>query len=348
MGVFTSTYLLLRESRLLLHQKEKKVFFIFPSEKNPNKTAKMSSSKGAGKEAASNTMEAIRKKMQQMKKEKEESVDRAEQAEERMKELQGNLKERDDEINSLNKKIQQVENDLDTTTENLSTANTNLESANKQVQESEAEVSALQRRCQLGEEDLERSEERLGIASEKLEEASKAADESERSESDSEPERDKEYPRLYLDESTDENTKTDRLTPPDSLSPDPSTTTTTTRRPSVVLDTIQEESFTEKGLLLYPLMLEASRCLAMLEVDLERAEQRADDAEAKIQELEEELKVVGNNMKSLEVSEAEALSREESYEETIRDLSTRFKDAEARAAEGERQTGKLQKECDKL
>ena len=46
-----------------------------------------------GKEAASNTMEAIRKKMQQMKKEKEESVDRAEQAEERMKELQGNLKE---------------------------------------------------------------------------------------------------------------------------------------------------------------------------------------------------------------------------------------------------------------
>jgi len=124
-------------------------------------------------------MEAIRKKMQQMKKEKEESVDRAEQAEERMKELQGNLKERDDEINSLNKKIQQVENDLDTTTENLSTANTNLESANKQVQESEAEVSALQRRCQLVEEDLERSEERLGIASEKLEEASKAADESE-------------------------------------------------------------------------------------------------------------------------------------------------------------------------
>merc|ERR1712228_967014 len=52
--------------------------------------------------------------------------DRAEQAEERMKELQGNLKERDDEINSLNKKIQQVENDLDTTTENLSTANTNF------------------------------------------------------------------------------------------------------------------------------------------------------------------------------------------------------------------------------
>jgi len=253
--------------------------------------------------------------------------------------------------NQVKKKINELRDELDKTKELLEKANQVAEDEKKAREQSEAEVSALQRRCQLVEEDLERSEERLGIASEKLEEASKAADESERWESDSEPERDKEYPQLNIDESTDESTKTDRLTPPDSLSPDPSTTTTTittTRRHSVVLDTIKEESFTEKGLLLYPLMLEASRRLAMLEVDLERAEQRADDAEAKIQELEEELKVVGNNMKSLEVSEAEALSREESYEETIRDLSTRFKDAEARAAEGERQTGKLQKECDKL
>ena len=36
---------------------------------------------------------------------------------------------------------------------------------------------------------------------------------------------------------------------------------------------------------------------------------------SKIQELEEELKVVGNNMKSLEVSEAEVRKREEGREE---------------------------------
>merc|ERR1711970_563645 len=310
----------------------------FPPYRSNKPTPKMSSSKG--KEAASNTMEAIRKKMQQMKKEKEESVDRAEQAEERMKELQGNLKERDDKINSLNKKIQQVENDLDTTTENLSTANTNLESANKQVQESEAEVSALQRRCQLVEEDLERSEERLGIASEKLEEASKAADESERSDEEDylrPPQRDKSCLTNSLEE----------IEIPMEAMPQQSTAKCDSR-----LDPIKEETPVDsksiRGLLLYPLILEASRRNAMLEVDLERAEQRGDDAEAKIQELEEELKVVGNNMKSLEVSEAEALAREESYEETLRDLSLRFKDAEARAAEGERQTGKLQKETDKL
>lgn len=41
----------------------------------------------------------------------------------------------------------------------------------------------------------------------------------------------------------------------------------------------------------------------MVEADLERAEERAETGESKIVELEEELRVVGNNLKSLEVSE---------------------------------------------
>jgi len=43
--------------------------------------------------------------------------------------------------------------------------------------------------------------------------------------------------------------------------------------------------------------------LQMVESDLDRAEERADTGETKIIELEEELRVVGNNLKSLEVSE---------------------------------------------
>ena len=65
-------------------------------------------------------------------------------------------------------------------------------------------------------------------------------------------------------------------------------------------------------------------------------------------ELEEELKVVGNNMKSLEVSEQEAIAREESYEENIRDLSHRLKDNEQRCDMAERSLAKLQKEYDAL
>ena len=49
--------------------------------------------------------------------------------------------------------------------------------------------------------------------------------------------------------------------------------------------------------------LQVARKLAMVEADLERAEERAETGESKIVELEEELRVVGNNLKSLEVSE---------------------------------------------
>ena len=46
----------------------------------------------------------------------------------------------------------------------------------------------------------------------------------------------------------------------------------------------------------------------MVEADLERAEERAETGESKIVELEEELRVVGNNLKSLEVSEEKVSS----------------------------------------
>lgn len=47
---------------------------------------------------------------------------------------------------------------------------------------------------------------------------------------------------------------------------------------------------------------------------------------SKIVELEEELRVVGNNLKSLEVSEEKALQREDSYEEQIRVVTQRLKE----------------------
>ena len=52
---------------------------------------------------------------------------------------------------------------------------------------------------------------------------------------------------------------------------------------------------------------QVARKLAMVEADLERAEERAETGESKIVELEEELRVVGNNLKSLEVSEEKVM-----------------------------------------
>lgn len=58
---------------------------------------------------------------------------------------------------------------------------------------------------------------------------------------------------------------------------------------------------------LFILNVQVARKLAMVEADLERAEERAETGESKIVELEEELRVVGNNLKSLEVSEEKVI-----------------------------------------
>jgi len=85
-----------------------------------------------------------------------------------------------------------------------------------------------------------------------------------------------------------------------------------------------------------------------VEAELERAEERAETGETKIMELEEELRVVGNNLKSLEVSEEKANQREVSYKEQIKSLTAKLKQAEARAEFADKSVQKLQKEVDRL
>merc|ERR1712130_41216 len=84
-----------------------------------------------------------------------------------------------------------------------------------------------------------------------------------------------------------------------------------------------------------------------VESELERAEERAETGEMKIIELEEELRVVASNLKSLEVSEEKANKREASKEQ-IKSLTAKLKQAEARAEFAERSVQKLQKEVDRL
>merc|ERR1712158_281782 len=84
------------------------------------------------------------------------------------------------------------------------------------------------------------------------------------------------------------------------------------------------------------------------EADLERAEERAETGETHIMELEEELRVVANNLKSLEVAEEKANQREKSYKENIKNLTSKLKQAEARAEFADKSVAKLQKEVDRL
>ena len=89
---------------------------------------------------------------------------------------------------------------------------------------------------------------------------------------------------------------------------------------------------------------EAQKKMVEAEAKLEVDGERADVSEFKIIELEEELKVVANNLKSLEVSEAKSNQREKSYKEQIKSWSSKLKQAESRAEYAERSVNKLQRE----
>merc|ERR1712042_307268 len=207
--------------------------------------------------------------------------------------------------------IMHVENDLDTTTEKLLKAHIDIEVAEKNQLVQEEEVSGLQRRVILLDDDITRSEGRLSVESRKLEEAAKLADEVERA-------------RKILENKGMQNDE--RI---DSLDQNIIIATT------VALDSSRK-------------MEEASRKLAMTQVDLERTLSRCEESEVEIQELEDELKIVGQNMNSLELSETEALLRQGKYEETIRTLAANLKMTEIQAAHAEREAAKLQKELDNV
>jgi len=263
------------------------------------------------KETASNTMEAIRKKMLSLKSAKEKSGDKEQELQNRVVELNNVLKEKDNEILQLGKKIMKVENGLDDATEALATSTVNIEEAEKQQLLNEEEVSALQRRCSLLDDDCNRSHNRLQVETVKLSEAAAAAESVE-------------MRRKILEAKNMVNEE--RI---DSLE----TAFTTTSEVALISTRNQEEM---------------SRKLAMVQVELDRTLEKTAEAKSKIQELEEQLNIVGQNMKTLELSETEALKRHEEFEEKIRELILNLKFAEIQAAAAEREAAKLQKELDML
>merc|ERR1712002_235520 len=272
------------------------------------KAAKMSAK---AKETASNTMEAIRKKMISLKSAKERSADKEQELENRVVELNDILKEKDHDILILGKKIMKVENDLDDKTEGLAAATVSIEEAEKQQLVNEEEVAALQRRSSLLEDDVTRSDSRLQVESAKLHEAAAAAEAVE-------------IQRKLLEAKNMVNEE--RI---DSLE----------QQIAVASEVAQVSTRNNE---------EISRKFAMTNVELERTNEKTAEAKAGIQELEEQLNVVGQNMKTLELSETEALKRHEEFEEKIRDLILNLKFAEIQAAAAEREAAKLQKELDAL
>merc|ERR1712241_436885 len=85
---------------------------------------------------------------------------------------------------------------------------------------------------------------------------------------------------------------------------------------------------------------EAEKKMYQCEGLLEISDERAAVGELKIIELEVELKVVANNLKSLEVSEDKANQREEYYKDEIKRVTQKLKQAETRSEFAERSVQK--------
>merc|ERR1712012_158925 len=117
------------------------------------------------------------------------------------------------------------------------------------------------------------------------------------------------------------------------------------QRINKAIKTLEHKNMIEESDIKYD---EVARKLAMVEGDLERAEERANAGENKIVDLEEELRVIGENLKALEVAEEKAQQREEEYKKQIKVLMERLKTAESRAEYGEKTVQKLNLRIDNV
>lgn len=266
---------------------------------------------GKAKESASNTMESIRDKMYNLKNAKEAAAATEKTLQNRIVELNKLLETRDHEIIVIGKSIMKIENQLDDKTEKLEAATIGLEDAAKQELVNEEEVSALQRRSSLLDDDVARSEGRLQVESTKLAEAAASAEAVE-------------IQRKILEGKSFVNDER--------------------------MDTLEEniEVSREVALKSSRNAEEVARKLSMTQVEFDRTNEKCKEAEVKIDELEQQLNVVGQNMKTLELSETNALKRHEEAEEKIRDLTLNLKFAEIQAAAAEREAAKMQQELDLL
>jgi len=256
-------------------------------------------------------MEAIKKKVQNMKVEKDNLCDRMDAVEESVKTARIRQEKSEEEVVELTNKQRQLEMEVDVFGEKLSMQMLDQQAKEAQVQAAEAEFNRLNRRVQELEEDLEITEGKFVLGMQKYNKAATEADDSDR------------MAKVLQNRASEDEKKmvglAEQLKDAQKMAED------------------ADKNYDEAS-------KKMTTCEAQLEVDGERA----DLSEFKIIELEEELKVVANNLKSLEVSEEKANQREEYYKEEIKRMTGKLKQNETRAEFAEKSVQKLQKEVDRL
>ncbi|XP_023340117.1 tropomyosin [Eurytemora carolleeae] len=256
-------------------------------------------------------MDAIKKKMVSLSTETDTATARANKFDDEALAASKEADRIEDQLKNILKKIAAQESQFDVVTEDLFNASIKLEEKEKVAANAEADVGALSRRIFLMEDEADKRENRLATAISDLLRASIRADEQIKLKN-----------QLELDISTNEED----------------------------IDELENQLKEARFILAESERKyeDISRKHTNLETENARATERADNEEKKISELEEELKVVGNNLQQLEVSEEKAMAREEAYQKQIRELMNRLKIAETQAENSEMNIQRLNIRIDQI
>merc|ERR1711976_1080528 len=217
----------------------------------------------------------------------------------------------DCDIRDYGKKGQNLEIAFDETNDKLTKATESLDKKEKMYKEVEADVSALTRRIMLMEEESKKAEVNLANTVTKLALSSKQADSV--------------LKKAKVFESKCMNNEV-----------------TIEEYDKNLRATTKMASDNEQKL------DELTRKLGVQEDELRRALERAELAENKLKSIEEELQIVGENMKQLEKSAEKAVEREEKLKDKILQIQQKYKVAEGRFEYGEMNITKLNQRIDDI
>ncbi|KAL6441314.1 hypothetical protein ACFW04_003519 [Cataglyphis niger] len=245
-----------------------------------------------------------------LKLEKDLAMDKADLCDQQAKEANRKEEKLRDEVCELAKKLMQMEHDLKVSKAQLIKSNKSLDMKERIYIVTQSELAVLNRKMQQCMQNLEKSEERRLSAQAKLAQAMETAEDAKR------------ICKVLENRSKQDEERMDQLM---------------TQLKEARL--IAEDADTKSD--------DISKKLAFVEDELEAAEERVKSSEAKILEREDELFIVGNILKSLEVSEEKANQRVEEFKMQLKELKVKLKIAEKRAIFAEKTVKIFTKEMDK-
>lgn len=254
-------------------------------------------------------MEAIKKKIAALKKEMDAANETVEVNETKARLENMRADKLNDEVRDLQKKLVQLERDYEVAKANLDRSTADLEQCEKSWSRAEQDRTTLTKRVQEIEATLTKKEELRLTAQTKLGRASELADDAQR------------MCKVLEDRSRLDEERMEKL-----------------MQELKDARLIAEDADAKSD--------EISKKLQLVEEELEGAEERVKTSEAKIIEREDELFIVQNIVKSLEVSEEKANQRVEDFKVQLKELKKKLRAAEKRAILAERTVKKLLKEVD--